>query len=55
MLSRLPELCCVHFTDNDVEIISAKQHSCDIYKNKDLKEISNGKVFLNCYLYYYKY
>lgn len=46
MFSRLPELCCVHFTDIDTEIISAKEHSCDTYKNKNLENINKGKVFL---------
>lgn len=45
MFSKLPELCCVHFLKDDIEIISAKIHSCDIYKKKTEQDI-DGKIFV---------
>ncbi|XP_022182347.1 uncharacterized protein LOC111042113 [Myzus persicae] len=38
MFSKLPELCCVHFTTNGVEIISSVKHTCDVYKNMKKEE-----------------
>lgn len=41
MFSKLPELCCVHFSMNEVEIISSKKHTCDIHKNPIVLEEAN--------------
>lgn len=41
MFSKLPELCCVHFSTNEVEIISSINHTCDVYKNANVSEEAN--------------
>ncbi|XP_026817471.1 uncharacterized protein LOC113556613 isoform X2 [Rhopalosiphum maidis] len=44
MFSKLPELCCVHFSNNEVEIFSTKNHTCDINKNIDVLEDENKNL-----------
>lgn len=52
MFSKLPEICCVHFFEDDVKIISAKQHSCDIYQvTTKSKKKQNGKMYFFFYLF----
>jgi hypothetical protein len=46
MFSKLPELCCVHFSNNEVEIFSTKNHTCNINKNIDVLEDENSNVLL---------
>lgn len=41
MFSKLPELCCVHFSMNEVEIISSLKHTCNDYKNANVLEEAN--------------
>lgn len=41
MFSKLPELCCVHFSTNEVEIISSLKHTCNDYKNSNVSEEAN--------------
>jgi len=41
--SKLPELCFINFSDNEIEIISVKNY-CDMYKKSDLVKEINGKV-----------
>jgi len=33
MFCKLPELCCVHFSKNEIDIISTLKHTCNDYKN----------------------
>lgn len=42
MFSKLPELCCVHFIQDEVEIISVKNHICDL--KRDIVEEIIGKT-----------
>ncbi|CAH1731848.1 unnamed protein product [Aphis gossypii] len=44
MFSKLPELCCVHFSNNDVKIFSSKNHTCDIHKKSDLLKSKNENM-----------
>jgi len=41
MFSKLPELCCVHFSMNEVEIISSLKHTCNDHKNSNVSEEAN--------------
>lgn len=43
MFSKLPELCCVHFSMNEVKIISSLKHTCDVYKN--INEANESRSF----------
>lgn len=43
MFSKLPELCCVHFIQDEVEIISIKNHVCNL-KSDIVEELSSKKI-----------
>ncbi|XP_025414906.1 uncharacterized protein LOC112686707 [Sipha flava] len=44
MFSKLPELCCIHFIQDEVEIISVKNHICDLKKDL-VDELSSKKYY----------
>lgn len=46
MFSKLPELCCCHFTTNEIKILSSKNHTCDIYTKPNVLKDANGDLFL---------
>lgn len=46
MFSKLPELCCVHFSNNVIEIISVKNHSCNIHKEITQTEEISEEYYL---------
>lgn len=45
MFSKLPELCHINFSTNEIEIISLKTNTFDESKKQNLAKEINGKGF----------